>query len=286
MAKHTQPTKEELQRKIKESEDKLLEIEKNPLAPSPSPSSPPPSGTPSASPSQPPTSPSFSASASPSQAPRPTGSPSASPSPSAAPTDEELKKAKEKLSASARENQKIYAKNRKLNQAIDEANEVPEPTEDELRAEFPEWDDIDDTQRKIAKETLISKRFRERISQAREEGKKIEKWGEDVDKFIEDPKTLIANPDLEGKQEEFKEYANRESNNSVPFNVLVPAFLFEQEKGKPPVKKGQMFEKGNGGQKDVKRTDGKISALQGRALMKTDFKKYKQLLKARKIANE
>ena len=59
--------------------------------------------------------------------------------------NEDLKK---KQSASARENQKILAKNRVLNQAIVEAEEIPEPTEDELKTKYGDnWEVMTDVEK-------------------------------------------------------------------------------------------------------------------------------------------
>lgn len=190
---------------------------------------------------------------------------------------------KKKFSESSKEAQKIYAKNRKLDQAIDQANEIPDPTEDELKNEYSDWDIMSDSERRLSKEALISKRFRELIIKAREEAKKIEKWAEEVDKFADSPKTLIDYPELEGKTPEFVEFATSEKHNSVPFNLLVSAFLYEKQKGTRP-KKGKMFETGTGGPNQrPKPPSNKISIDQARQLMKTDYKKYKEYLLAGKI---
>lgn len=198
------------------------------------------------------------------------------------PTQEEIDY-KKKFTESSREAQKIHAKNRKLNQAFDEANEMPEPTDDELQVEFDGWDVMSDTEKKLAKESLISKRFREKIAKAREEGKKIEKWGEQVDEFATDPKTLIDNPELEGKIDDFKLFATEESNNSVPFKVLVAAFLHEQERLKKPKQKGQMFETGTGGPNTNDTQKKKLSLEEGQKLMETNYDEYKRQLKAGNI---
>ena len=88
----------------------------------------------------------------------------------------EVEEKDKKLSASARENQKIYAKNRVINKALVDADEMPEPTEEELEKEFPEWYVMSDTEKALAKETVISRNWRKTISQAKEQATKIEKW--------------------------------------------------------------------------------------------------------------
>lgn len=190
---------------------------------------------------------------------------------------------KKKFSESSREAQKIVAKNRKLNQAIDEANEIPEPTDDELTSEFADWDIMSETERRLAKESIISKRFRDRISSAREETRRIEKWSDEVDAFTADPKLLIDNPRLEGKLDLFKAFATQESHNSVPFELLIKSFLYDMSAGKVK-NKGKMMEVGTAGPNDRAKMRGDtISLSEAENLRKTDYKKYKTYLIAGKI---
>lgn len=199
---------------------------------------------------------------------------------------EEVKEKDKKLSASARENQKIYAKNRVINKALVEAEDIPEPTEEELSKEFTDWEVMSEVEKTFAKETVISRNWRKTISQAKEQATKIEKWNESVETFVDDPKTLIDNPELEGKTDEFKEFATQESNNSVPLNVLVPAFLHNHSSSKQP-NKGRQFERGTGGPNDKpKLKDGKITLEEGRRLRETDYNKWKEMLTAGRIESD
>jgi len=190
---------------------------------------------------------------------------------------------KKKFGESSKEAQKVVAKNRKINQAIDEANEITVPTDEEMKSEYPNWDELDDTSKKIATKTYITDKRYALIAKAREEGKKIEKWDEEVTKFTENPQTLIDNPGLEGKIEEFRLYANEESNNSVPLKVLVNSFLFEQSKAAKPKNKGSMFPSGSGGPNDKPKPT-KITVAESEILRKTNYNEYKRLLKAGKIS--
>lgn len=190
----------------------------------------------------------------------------------AVPSKELLKK---KLSASARENQRIYAKNRVINKALTDADDIPEPTEEDLQREFADWDVMSDTEKMLAKETVISRSWRKVIADAKDQAKKISKWNESVDGFVDDPKTLIDNPELEGKTDEFREYALVEANNSVPFNILVSAFLHENQK---PSNKGRMFERAKGGSNEKPQPkDGKISLEEARILRETNYDKWKEV---------
>lgn len=193
---------------------------------------------------------------------------------------------KKKFSESSREAQKINAKNRVLNKALADAEDVKEPTEEELQQEFSDWDVMSDIEKTLAKETIITRRWRETIAQAKDQATKIEKWNESVVDYVEDPKTLLAFPQLEGKQEDFKEYAILQENNNVPFNVLIPAFLFQQSTTNKP-HKGKMFErKGGGANEKPKMNDGTITIEEARKLRETNYDLWKQKLKEGKIKND
>ncbi len=192
---------------------------------------------------------------------------------------------KEKFSQSSKEAQKVVAKNRKISQAIDEGSEITTPTDEEMKVSYPDWDELNDTSKKIAIEATISSKRFALIAKAREEGKKIEKWDEDVTKFTDNPQTLIDHPQLEGKIDIFKLYANEESHNSVPLEVLVNSFLFEQSKNAKPKSKGSMFPDGSGGPNDKPKKD-KLSVAESEILRKTNYNEYKRQLQAGKISQE
>ena len=193
---------------------------------------------------------------------------------------------KEKFSESSREAQKIHAKNRKINEGVAKASEITDVTEEEMIAEYPDWDVMSDTEKKLAKKSLINDKRFAVVNQATEEAKKIEKWADDVDKFIESPTTLADYPDIEGKEDEFKAFANELPNHSVPFKILVSAFLHDMSIKVKPKSKGRMFETGSGGPNEKIKTKGdKISLEEAARLMKSDYKKYKEFLLSGKIDN-
>ncbi len=203
----------------------------------------------------------------------------------AEPSEEEKAQLKKKLSASARENQKILAKNRVINNALSEADDIPEPTEEDLAKEYKEWEVMTETEKMLAKETLVTKQWRAKISEAKQQTAKIEKWNESVDSFIDDPKTLIDTPSLEGKTDEFKEFASQDENNNVPMKVLVSAFLHEQSTKKVE-HKGAMFVPGNGGPNENPRPqEEKLTLEQSRKLRETNYTEWKEKLAAGKISS-
>lgn len=194
--------------------------------------------------------------------------------------DDEYKK---KFVASSKEALILRSATKKFEQAVDQAQNLSEPTDIELKQAFQNWDDMTPNEQMLAKETYKSNKRFELIHKATQEGKELEQWSADVDGFITDPKTLIDNPGLEGKADDFKIFALKETHRGVDFSVLVKAFLFDHETGKPK-NKGKMFENGVGGKKEPKApVSDKISLSQARSIRQTDYEKYKQLLRDGKI---
>ena len=282
---HIKPTKEQLKKGAEEALKKLESMPKpGDNEPKPSPSAPVPSPSPSTaiptpSPSEAVPSPSPS---------EPVPSPSPSPAPGDEDDDDEVTKAKKKASASAREALVLHARTKKYDEAVAEADLVEPPTDEEMIAEYgAEWETMSDGQKKLARNAWVSDKRFAIMSKVSKEGRDIEEWNKKVSDFIEKPQTLIAHPQLERKQEEFKTFAAKLTRRGLDMEDLVLAFLGELALNPKKKNKGQMFEKGSPGKKDRPQPkDDKLSASQGRALMKTDYKKWKQLLKAGKIRNE
>ena len=255
---HKKPTQEELDAVIKEAE----ELKDTPV-PTPEPE-PEPTPEPKPEPELEPE-------------PEPTPEPvEPSPSPS---YKEGFKKTDKRYKESSREAQILHSKNKKLSQAIDESSQLPEPTEEELTKEFPDWEMMNDFERKMAKTALLNTRQLAIIHKTSREFKDIDAWNEKVDKYLDDPKNLTDNPDLEGKEEEFRTFAIKPTRRGVDFGDLIAAFLYQR---KPTVSKGKMFPDGSGGPASKPKPK-KMSIEAAIVLRKTDYKEYKRLLKAGKI---
>lgn len=200
---------------------------------------------------------------------------------------EEDKTYKEKFSNSTREAQILYSKNKKTTELLEQASQLPEPTEEELKAVYKDWDVMGDFERQMAKDSLIGKRYREFIANGTKEFKDIDAWVSKVDEFIDDPATLVKIPELEGKQDEFKAFANKPTRRGVDFEDLVSAFLFDASKNVKLKNKGSMFEQGTGGPNDKpSNAPKKLTADQGSALRKQNYRLWLQYSKAGKIDSE
>lgn len=191
---------------------------------------------------------------------------------------------KKKFVESSRESIVNRAKAQKLTEAINGAGNINSPTEDELAGEYKDWDLMTDTEKLLARDSFINKKRFEVIHAAAQEGKNIEEWITKVDTFIENPATLVDNPQLEGKQEEFKLFATKPTRRGLDFEDLVLAFIGEEARNVKPKAKTQMMEDGTGGPKETpKPKSDKISLEEAKLLMQTDYKKYKQMLTDGKI---
>lgn len=199
------------------------------------------------------------------------------------PEDKEQIDYKKRYVESTREAQILFNKTQKYDEAIQRASELPEPTDEELQKEYTDWENLSEFEKKIARQNLINSRKLDYISRVNQEFKDIDAWNKKVDGFIDDPKTLSANPDLEGKAEDFKLFATKSTRRGVDFETLVASFLWESEKNKVR-HTGKMMETGTGGANEkAKPKSDKISTQEAVTLRKTNYNKYVQLLKQGKI---
>lgn len=192
-----------------------------------------------------------------------------------------------KFKASSRIAQLEGYKNKEIKKAYKEASEIKDVTDEELKTEYSEWDEMTDTEKKLAKNTFISKKQFNIINGAISKFEEVDAWEEKVNAFVEDPKVLIKYPELDGKEDEFKHFVSQGKRRSMELEDLVLAFNGYRTSVKPPKKKGRMFPSGSAGVKtQTKVKSDKMSVAEGRALMKTDYKKYVRFLKENKIAYE
>ena len=125
------------------------------------------------------------------------------------------------------------------------------------------------------------------MSKVSKEGRIVEEWNAKVSDFLKDPKNLSKYPVLDGKQEEFQEFAAKPTRRGLDMEDLILAFTGDLANNPPKKNKGQMFEKGSPGIKDKpKPKDDKISAADAKILRETNYPKWKELLKAGKIRQE
>lgn len=190
---------------------------------------------------------------------------------------------KKKFVESTRESQILASRNRKMTEVLEQADKLPDPTPEELKAQFPDWELIDPVQQTLIKDSIKNKKIFSMLGQVTKESKDIEAWNAKVDEFVNDPKTLIAHPDLEGKQDDLKVYATKATRRGVDFEDIVASFLFSESKTKTK-NKGSMFQAPTAGPSTpVKPKTDKITMAEAMVLKQTNFNKYKEFLVAGKI---
>lgn len=186
---------------------------------------------------------------------------------------------KDKFINSTREAQVLASKNKKITEVIEQAAELGEPTDEEMAKTYPDWDLMTDSERRMAKDSILSKKKFELIHNAILETKKVDEWVSNVDEFIEDPKTIADNPALEGKEADFRAFCLKPTRRGVDFEDLVNSFLFTV---KPEQKHtGALLETASGGPKETKPKELTVEEIS--MIRKNDPKKYKELIKQGKV---
>lgn len=193
---------------------------------------------------------------------------------------------KKKWIAEAKESQVIAFNKKEFETQIEEAQNMPEPTDDQVRAEFKDYDLLSEFEQQMAKEAthnrLIKRAIADISNKQKEATAKIGERIQEVEVFAIDPEILKKFPKLEGRQDEFKVFATKPTRLNLDLEDA--AGLFSIALPEPTKHKGQMFEQGTGGANDkLKTKEDKISLDEARILMNTDYKKYKELLLAGKI---
>jgi hypothetical protein len=187
------------------------------------------------------------------------------------PPQEDFKK---RFAESTREAQILYAKNKKTMETIQEAGKVAEPTEDEMKVQFPDWDLMSDTEKSLSKRVYKGEKALGMITQISEESKKVDEWNGKVDTFVDDPESAQKYPKLAGREAEFKAFASKPTRVGVDFEVLVNAFSYELNTGGGHK---TLFNNGSGGDKPQSTTP---TAEDASTLRKTNPREWERRSKA------
>jgi hypothetical protein len=187
--------------------------------------------------------------------------------------------------ASTREAIILSEKNKSFINTVDEAANLPEPTEDELRAYAKEkggdYDKLDPFAKSMLKDTFVNSVRFNKINSAVQKSKDVEAWGNKVDEFIKDPVTMTTYPQLEGRDRDFISFAMKPTHRGVDMAILVRSFSYDLK----PIKKRarSMFQTGGGGTAPTT-PKGELTEKDAEFLRKHDQKEYRRLIKAGKLA--
>lgn len=179
-------------------------------------------------------------------------------------------------------------KSKHLVTTITQADELPEPTDNELRdwlkKDNVELEDLSPFEKSMAKQNLLNKKKLSLITDAAQSSQKIDEWANTVDTFIDSTYGKAEYLGLNGHEADFRKYSMQASHRGVEMEVLLPAFLHSL----PPAetKRGDLFNRGGGGERSRAQTDVITDATQAQQLRISNPKEYKRLLNTGKIKIE
>lgn len=159
------------------------------------------------------------------------------------------------------------------------------PTDDEMRSLIPEWDQLDDYNKRV---NIQIRQADKRALAAEERANALERkreFEDSLEDFTDSPPQEFKG--LKGKESEFKRFANRKANVGLPLDILAKSFLFDiqdeiEPEHKPTLTPG--LERGSGGPRSAPKT--KISLEEARTLRETNYSKYMDLVKAGQIEED
>lgn len=193
-----------------------------------------------------------------------------------------------KYSESSKEALTQYFKNKKLTETIEEANNIPDPTEEELvayaRSTGSDYDDLDEFTKGVLKETLLNKRRFEKINDIVKESKEIDAWADKVEAYANSPETIANNPLIEENAEEFKKFCMKAQRRGMDLEDLSASFLYGLANS--PVKKkkkGSMLLDGGGG---IQQKPKGLTDEDAKNIRVNNPKEYRRLIKEGKIKLE
>ena len=181
----------------------------------------------------------------------------------------------------------LNSKNKKFLETVEEAENIPDPTIDELKEYAKqmgsEYDDLDVFAQNVLKENLLNKKRFGKISGLVAEEKQVAKWVGKVESFLTDETTIQKYPALSGLTDEFIKYATKKNHINADLDLLVAGFMWKQPN--KPVKRSVLLPRSRGGagapivpvSTDLTEDDAMVYRKKG------DFKKYKQLIRQKKI---
>lgn len=187
---------------------------------------------------------------------------------------------KEKFKHSTKESQILFAKQQKFAETVDLANQLPEPSESELRGAFSTWEDMTETEKLLAKDNYMNKKKFDLVYQATQEGKEIDAWVDKVDSFL--TTDAVHYSKLQGREDEFRTFALKPTRRGLDVNDLARIFLYDIEEAPATPKKGSLLETGTGGNA-AKPQKEYLNEKQAAKLRTTNHKLYQKYVKEGKI---
>ena len=173
--------------------------------------------------------------------------------------------------------------NAKLKQNGGRKELTNEPTDSDLQAAIPGWEYMDEGQKAVARIAYSGQRIARDLAAERDENRQKQQWNTDVDLFI------AQNPSLQGKERDFRDFANKPSHRGAPLDVLKDAFAQRTAQpsnpmnpNPPPQPSAPGLEQGNGGPR-VTEQPKQLDAEQLKTLRETDERAYNEYVRTHDI---
>ncbi len=201
------------------------------------------------------------------------------------PVEEDTDKA---LKEQRREASLLAARNKKIADTIEAANNIPEPSLDEIKAQLKkeapesEWEDLSPFEQLTFKKGFIQEKKLTMIQSINDEVRQIEKWADGVDKFIGSNETSQKFKKLIGNEEAFRKFAMMESHRGIPIETTLKEFLYDLP-ATPSRGGGALFPTGGGRAPEAPPSDIIKDVDRVRKLKLDDPREYARKIKAGKI---
>lgn len=188
-----------------------------------------------------------------------------------------------KFKDSSAEARILALRNKTYEQKIEEAENLPEPTDEECRKEYgSEWDEKGEMDQKLAKQILRDKRYKEVVRSIHREQKADREYGEKVSAWAVNPETLKQFPELEGNEAAFVEFASKPTRRGLELEDVAVIFKgTRQAKGKAP--SGSMFPRPSTSQTKQQPKPATLDADKMSTVRKVDHKAYQEMIRTGKV---
>lgn len=188
----------------------------------------------------------------------------------------------EKFKHSTREAQILTSKHNKFVSTVDEAANIPMPSDEQLQ-EYAKSKGVKLTEENkvLVLDSYINNARFEKIHGVVEETRKIDEWADKVDAFVEDETMLQQFPGLAGREKDFRSFCMKPTRRGADLEDAAKAFLFDTKNNSKKSKESLLLTGSKGkGMKPKKTTLDEEGAINTRA---TSQKKYKEMIKSGKV---
>jgi len=199
----------------------------------------------------------------------------------------ELPPVEERYREAGQEAMILNSKLTKVAETVEEIENLPEPTAEELKEYAKQmgedFDNLDTFAQNMLKENFKSKKGLNKITNLFSEEKNLGNWIKKVGDFVDAEATTQLYPGLEEMRDDFIRYASKKTHIGSDFDLLVAGFMFKQPT-KRPAQGSVLLPSGKGGAGQPKSAvPAALNEDDASVYRKSDHKKYKQLIKKKKF---